>query len=121
MNWFKVLEGSQRSASGLEWTLWRKLPLIFLVGTALPLLLWAALEWLGPQTSTPQSIWTSTAGFVTLGAIIFHWTMVLTLAIGCAIVMVMKGPGYVADAYPVAHSDQPAKVPAAPAAPADKP
>jgi len=26
--------------------------------------------------------------------------LVLTLAIGCAIVMVMKGPAYVADAYP---------------------
>jgi len=32
---------------------------------------------------------------------------VLTLAIGCAIVVVMKGPGYVADAYPLSHSDSP--------------
>jgi hypothetical protein len=30
-----------------------------------------------------------------------HWTLVLTLAIGCVIVMLMKGPAYVADAYPI--------------------
>jgi len=30
-----------------------------------------------------------------------HWTLVLTLAIGCVIVMLMKGPAYVADAYPM--------------------
>jgi hypothetical protein len=39
--------------------------------------------------------------------LIFHWTMVITLAIGCVIVMVMKGPGYMADSYPVSHGDQP--------------
>jgi hypothetical protein len=36
------------------------------------------------------------------------WTLVLTLAIGCAIVMLMKGPAYVADAYDMNDSDQPA-------------
>jgi len=32
----------------------------------------------------------------------------LTVAIGCVIVTIMKGPAYVADAYPVSHRDQPA-------------
>lgn len=36
------------------------------------------------------------------------WTLVLTLAIGCAIVMLMKGPAYVADAYEMNDSDKPA-------------
>ena len=107
MNWFNILEGSRRSASGLEWKIWRKLPLVFLVGTLLPVLIWAAFELLSPQSRMEQSIWLSTGAFVTLGAVIFNWTMVLTVAIGCVIVMVMKGPGYVADAYPVSHSDQP--------------
>ena len=44
------------------------------------------------------------------GVIIFHWSMVLTIGIGCVIVMVMKGPGYVADGYWVSHSDQPRAV-----------
>jgi hypothetical protein len=33
--------------------------------------------------------------------------MVLTVAIGAFIVMVMKGPAYVADAYPLEDADQP--------------
>ena len=107
MNWFNVLEGSRRSASGLEWKIWRKLPMVFLLGTVLPVLLWTALEFLSPHSRTDQPIWLSTGAFVILGAVIFNWTMVLTVAIGCAIVMVMKGPGYVADAYPLSHSDQP--------------
>ena len=37
MNWFKKLSSSRSAASGLEWTLWRKLPLITLAGTILPL------------------------------------------------------------------------------------
>ena len=35
------------------------------------------------------------------------WTLVLTLAIGCAIVMLMKGPAYEAEAYPLTDSDHP--------------
>ena len=35
-----------------------------------------------------------------IGLVVLHWTLVLTLAIGCAIVIVMKGPAYVADADP---------------------
>ena len=35
-----------------------------------------------------------------IGLVVLHWTLVLTLAIGCAIVIVRKGPAYVADAYP---------------------
>ena len=35
-----------------------------------------------------------------LRAVVLHWSLMLTLAIGCVIVMLMKGPAYVADAYP---------------------
>jgi hypothetical protein len=34
------------------------------------------------------------------GLVILHWTLVLTLAIGCGIVILMKGPAGVADPYP---------------------
>ena len=50
------------------------------------------------------------ADYVVGGVIVFHWTMVLTLGIGCVIVIVMKGPGYVADGYLVSHSDKPREV-----------
>jgi hypothetical protein len=32
---------------------------------------------------------------------VLHWMLVLTLAPGCLIVRVMKGPAYVADTYPM--------------------
>ena len=35
------------------------------------------------------------------GVVALHWMLVLTLAIGCFIVRVMKGPASVADAYPL--------------------
>lgn len=108
MNWLNRLEGSRRSASGLEWRIWRKLPLIALVGTLVPALLWVVLGWvLDSPPSVEQAHWLQTASYVALGAVIFHWTMVLTLGIGCAIVIVMKGPGYVADANPLSHSNVP--------------
>jgi hypothetical protein len=36
-----------------------------------------------------------------------HWTFVATVAIGCVIVMVMKGPAFVADPYPPVGRDDP--------------
>ena len=42
-----------------------------------------------------------------IGLVVLHWTVVLTVAIGAFIVMVMKGPAYVADAYPLVESDRP--------------
>jgi hypothetical protein len=39
--------------------------------------------------------------------IFLHWNTVLTLAIGAFIVMVMKGPAYVADAYPLVEAEVP--------------
>ena len=109
VNWLTRLNGTQREPSGLEWVIWRKLPLITLAGTLAIALLWLAVDTaLQPQASAEQVRLQLMLTYVAIGAVVFHWTMVLTLAIGCAIVMVMKGPGYVADAYPLSHSDHPA-------------
>jgi hypothetical protein len=108
MSWLNKLPNSIRSASGLEWTLWRKLPLIFLVGTALPLAAAVALHLLTDQTSAAQLRWLQTMDYVAAGVVIFHWTAVATIAIGCVVVMLMKGPAYVADdPMEVSHSDKP--------------
>ena len=45
--------------------------------------------------------------FLMIGLVVFIWTLVLTLTIGCVIVWLMKGPAYVADGYEVSHSDAP--------------
>ncbi len=108
MKWLRKVPHSPRAASGLEWTLWRKLPLIALLGTALPLLALLALHMLSdPDTSPAQERWLQMADFFVGAVLVFHWTMVATVAIGCVIVMVMKGPSYQADSYPVSHSDRP--------------
>jgi hypothetical protein len=107
MNWLRKLPGSRRAATGWEWALWRKLPLIWLVGTALPLLALAALhEWVDASTAAGLRR-LQMADYIVFGLVLFHWSLVVTAAIGCAIVMVMKGPAYAADSYTVSHSDRP--------------
>jgi hypothetical protein len=102
MKYLKKLDGFQRSPAGLEWQIWKKLPLILTVGTALPLLASAgAYVWDGLDPATQNARAVAQFFYVMLGIVMVHWTLVLTLAIGCAIVMLMKGPAYVADAYPM--------------------
>lgn len=108
MNWFTKLPHYQRANIGLEWRLWRKLPLIALVGTVLPLLCLALIYLCtDSEAYTAQARWLQMMNYVVGGVIVFHWSMVVTVGIGCVIVMIMKGPGYVADGYKVSHSDQP--------------
>lgn len=108
MNWLKKLPSTRRANSGLEWVLWRKLPLIAFLGALLPLLLMALAHWLAdPQASAADARWLQQVDYMVLGVLLFHASMLVVAAFGCVIVMVMKGPAYVADGYPVSHSDQP--------------
>jgi hypothetical protein len=108
MNWLQKIPHSVRAASGLEWALWRKLPMIAILGTVLPLLgLLAVHTMTDADANAAQARWLQMADYFVGAVLVFHWTMVLTVAIGCVIVMVMKGPGYVADGYAVPHSDRP--------------
>lgn len=110
MNWLKKLPNTQTAPCGLEWALWRKLPLIALLGTLLPFAaLLAAHVWGAVQPEPYDARWLQTLDYMVIGAVLFHWSVVATLAIGCLIVRVMKGPGYVADGYALPHSDQPRK------------
>lgn len=109
MAWLVKHPHSVRSPAGLEWAVWRKLPLITAVGTVLPLLLLGASRWLSPDVAEgfrdPASL---RFEFVLIGVVLLHWTLVLTAAIGCAIVILMKGPTYTADSYPMPDADRPA-------------
>jgi hypothetical protein len=108
MNWLQKIPHSVRTASGLEWTLWRKLPMIALLGTVLPLLGLLAVHTMTDTDGNAAHVrWLQMADYFVGAVLVFHWSMVITVAIGCVIVMVMKGPGYVADGYPVSHSDRP--------------
>lgn len=114
MNWLNKLPGFQRSPHGLEWVLWRKLPLILWVGTGLPALgpVLARLWWNDDPLPAATLRLMTRIDFFAISLVVLHWTLVLTLAIGCAIIIVMKGPAYVADGYELPHRDQPGGEPA---------
>lgn len=120
MTAFNRLPGFTRSPPGLEHRIWRRLPAVLLWGTLLPLLLAGLNHLLAP--ATPASGAADGAllqwDFTMLGVIVLNWTWVLTLGLGCFIVRVMKGPAYVADAYPMPPSSDDDDAPDRPARPA---
>ena len=108
MELFNILPGFQKSPPGLERVILRRLPAILWQGTAL-LVLCAGVAQFWPWDGSAAQVFTRITslhiGVVSL--LILHWTVVLTVAIGAFIVMVMKGPAYVADAYPLEDADTP--------------
>ena len=108
MNFFTRLPGFAKTPAGLERELLRRLPKALLYGTlivGLPSLVIRLAQWLGNEA--PIAAQLSTTDIYAISLIILHWTIALTVAIGAFIVLVMKGPAYVADAYPLEDSDTP--------------
>ena len=108
MNWLNKLPDSRRSPPGMEWALLRRMPWILVVGTLLPVVA-VYLARLLPLQGSELEI-AATLNMVKIyasSAVCLHWTVVLTLSIGCLIVMRIKGPAYVADAYPLPDADRP--------------
>lgn len=110
MTWLRKLPASRRHPPGLEWRLLRRMPGILLLGTLLPVLAAvAARAW--PIGGGPQGI-AATLDLIdiyAIGAVTLHWMLVLTGSIACVIVWLMKGPAYVADAYPLPDAQRPAR------------
>jgi hypothetical protein len=108
MNWLNKLSGFKRAPHGLEWRLLRMMPKMCFVSTVLPAL--AALLarfFMTGSTEAELVRRIQVFDYLMIGLVLFVWTMILTLAIGCAIVWLMKGPAYVADGYALPHSDRP--------------
>ena len=102
MNWLEKLPGFQRARPGLEWAIWKRLPAVLFWGLAIPL---AGVMLLGWPRSEQASLDAADAEaellmYQLIGLMVLHATVVLTVAVGCGIVMLMKGPAYVADPYP---------------------
>ncbi len=106
MSLLKRLPGFRRSPPGLEWAVLRRLPLITVVGTALPVAA-ALLVGLFVSADAAGAKLAATAWIVAVSAVVLHWTAMFTLALACVIVLIAKGPAYVADAYPLIDSDRP--------------
>jgi hypothetical protein len=110
MDPFRKLPNSVRYPPGLEQRIWRRLPALWFWGTlALGVVAlwvhWSVPAGINPADDRLVQRW----DYMLLGLGAFHWSAVLTIAFGCFIVRVMKGPAYGADVYPL-----PGQVPATP-------
>ncbi len=108
MNWLRKLPGYKQTPYGFEWRLLRLMPTVCIAGTLLPALAAFLARFLvtgSNQAELARRI--QMFDFLMIGLVIFIWTLVLTVVIGCVIVWLMKGPAYVADGYEVSHSDKP--------------
>ena len=108
MDWLKRLPGSRRENPGLEWRILRKLPQVALVGTLLSALYAVSARFVDiglPPAELLKVV--QSADIAAVAAVVLHWTVIFTVAIGCGIVIVMKGHAYVADAYPLQDRETP--------------
>ncbi|BAL22574.1 hypothetical protein [Azoarcus sp. KH32C] len=101
--------GHRKAAdTAFERGLLRRLPFVFFGGCAiasLPPLLARAMAWAGLGADPTASI--TTADIFGISVALLTWTTVGTLAIACGILLIMKGPAYFADSYPLDDADRP--------------
>jgi hypothetical protein len=102
MNLFNRLPGFTRTPPGKERLVLRKLPKWLWVGSVL-LAAPSLLVRLVADDQAAQTIMTIDIYVISL--LILHWTVGFTVAIAAFIIMVMKGPAYVADAYPLVEAE----------------
>lgn len=108
MNLFNRLPGFEPAPAGLECALIRRLPLIAAAGTALPmsclLAVRLAATWANSDAAAKLAM---TFEIALASVVILCWTIVSTVVLGCLIVVIARGPAYVADAYPLPDADAP--------------
>jgi len=92
---------------GLERAILRRLPKALLIGTLIPVGLSVLARVLPPADGVDPDKAVLSVDIFAFATALTVWIGVLTVAIGCVVVVIMKGPGYVADAYPVAHANNP--------------
>lgn len=95
MGYFNKLPGFTQTPSGFEWVLLKKIPLIFIVTGIAPCFTMLKLYLMNDTLSAEQF----KVIYLCLGILFSLWFLVGALAIGCIVVMIMKGPAYVADPY----------------------
>ena len=95
MEYLNKLPGFIQSPSGLEWVLLKKIPLIFLMVTLAPCAIMLKLYFMNDTLNAEHF----KIIYQCFGVLFSLWFFVGTVAIGCVVVIVMKGPAYVADPY----------------------
>lgn len=107
---FNKLPGFTKAPPGLERKILRLLPRVFVFGSmlvAMPALLMRLLPLLMADAVTFKQA--STIDILSLGVMIVFWIGLVIVANGAFVVMIMKGPAYVADPYALVDSDKPRK------------
>jgi hypothetical protein len=108
MKFLNKLPNSVREPPGLEWVILKKLPMILAAGTLLPLFISMANRFFPPEGATALvAKHIRTVDILCISTTLAVWTAAFTVAIGCFVVWVMKGPTYVADSYEVVDSETP--------------
>ena len=108
MNLFKRLH-NRCEPPGLELAILRRLPKALLFGTLIPVGLSVIVRLLPAAADVDTAKRIMTADIFAFATVLTFWTAVLTIAIGCVVVYVLKGPAYVADAYPLEDSPRPGR------------
>lgn len=108
MKLLNKLPNSIREAPGMEWVILKKLPLTLALGTLLPLVISLTNRFIPPEGTAVQiAKQLKIVDIASIAVVVTVWTAVFTVAIGCFVVVIMKGPGYVADAYELVDSERP--------------
>ena len=100
--------GRRVEPPGLEWKILKILPRVWLVGTALPVLVaLLARVLIDAGSSAEVAKQLRSVDIFCIAALITIWTAIVTIGIGSFVVFIMKGPAYGADSYPISHADRP--------------
>lgn len=110
MGLFNKLPGFQRSPAGLERKVLRWIPAALTMGLGVLVLPSLILRLTGRQGWQAGQV-ASMVDIYAMGAILFYCNIIVAVAMTAFIVMLMKGPAYVADAYPLNDADSPRKLP----------
>lgn len=108
MNFFNRLPGFTRTPPGKERAVLRQLPKYLWLGSLLLVIPSLVVRLLAGEG---ESLLIMSTDIYVVSLIVLHWTVILTVAIAAFIIMVMKGPAYVADAYPLIEAETLARKP----------
>lgn len=107
---FDKLPGHERSVYGRERVVLRYIPRALWIGLVILLAPSVVLRLTGVITSDDQGV-VSMVDIYALGGVLLYCNLIFFVAMAAFIVMVMKGPAYVADAYQLDDADAPARRP----------
>ncbi|MEJ2256417.1 MAG: hypothetical protein P8X98_05325 [Woeseiaceae bacterium] len=108
MNWLRKIENRQ-TPSGMEMRILRRLPVVTLVASLAVLALPVLVRMLPVAAGLDPVKHARSVDIFAIATGITLLVAAFTVAIGCIIVHIMKGPAYAADSFPVSHADRPAR------------